>query len=243
MTDRQVVSWIEVPQAAMRGQGLRPYVPGEITSLFDWAQNPQGESSHLMLHRSQFIVDIVKVAANAVHQPSKPGDEIVWVLRGVLELTDDAGGKHGGGNVWRFTAGELVLIPLGWAGLYRMIPDGDDFLELALVPGNYFDEAAVHAPTGARPRALEVPIQPGIHELHRGRYVIQGIAEASVATRDYQAAGDEVIYVRHGRLAISAAGRSGLFEAGSIAVLPKGFSGRLESSADYRALIARWPQG
>ena len=242
MTDRQVFSWIEVPQAAMRGLGLRPYVPGEIASLFDWAENPQGQSSHLMLHRSQFIVDIVKIAANAVHQPSKPGDEIVWILRGVLEVTDDAGGKHGGGDVQRFTAGELVLIPLGWAGLYRAIPDGDDFLELALVPGNYFDEATVHSPSGARPRALEVPTQPGIHELHRGRYVIQAVAEASAVARGHQTAGDEVIYVRHGTLAISAAGRSGLIEAGSIVVLPKGFSGRLESSADYRALIARWPQ-
>jgi uncharacterized cupin superfamily protein len=235
MQDRKVVSWVEVPANAMRGQGLRPYEPGEITSLFDWAENPQGGSSHLMPHRSQFIVDIVKIEANCVHQPSKPGDEIVAVLNGVLELTDDVSRE-----VRRFPAGELVLIPLGWAGLYRVIPDGDDFLELALVPGNYFDVADTRAPTGARPRALDVPARSGTHELHRGRYAIEAVVGSTPVTFDYRAQRDEVVYVRGGRLEISVVDRSGLFEAGSVVVLPKGFSGQIAQSADYRALVARW---
>src|ERR1700761_6283428 len=113
--------WIEMPADAMRGKGLETYVAGEITSLFDWAENPQGRSWHRMPYRSQFILDIVKIEANCVHQPKKPGDEIVAVLNGVLELTDD-----GSGEVQRFAKGECVLIPQGWAGLYRVIPDGDD---------------------------------------------------------------------------------------------------------------------
>src|SRR5580700_1810712 len=108
MKPDQPVSWVEVPATALKGQGLRPYQAGEITSLFDWAENPQGASRHLMPHRSQFIVDIVQIEANAVHQPSKPGDEIVLVLNGALELTDDADKK-----VQRFTAGKMVLIPSG----------------------------------------------------------------------------------------------------------------------------------
>ena len=235
MQDRKAVSWVEVHPAAMRGRGLRPYEPGEITNLFDWAENPQGRSSHLMPHRSQFIVDIVKIEANCVHQPSKPGDEIVAVLNGVLELTDDV--SH---NVQRFPAGEFVLIPLGWAGMYRVIPDGDDFLELALVPGNYFDVADARSPTGAHPRALEIPAQEGIHALHRGRYAIEAVVGTTATTVDLRARCDEVLYVRGGRLKISAVDRSGLFGAGSVVVLPKGFSGRIEQSADYRALVARW---
>ncbi len=235
MQHRDRVRWIEVPPAAMQGQGLRPYEPGEITSLFDWAENPAGRSSHLMPHRSQFIVDIVKIESNCVHQPSKPGDEIVAVLHGTLELTDDADG-----NVQRFPAGELVLIPLGWAGMYRVIPDDDDFLELALVPGNYFEVADVRSPTGARPRALNMPEQPGTHELHCGRYTIEAVVGTTITTCDYRAQGDEVRYVRGGSLKISAIDRSGLFRAGSVVVLPKGFLGAIEQSADYRALVARW---
>jgi uncharacterized cupin superfamily protein len=236
-----MTGWIEVSPAAMRGQGLKPYEAGEITSLFDWAENPQGRSSHLMPHRAQFIVDVVRIEANVVHQPSKPGDEIVAVLNGVLELTDD-----GSDASQRFSAGELVLIPLGWAGMYRVIPDGDDFLELALVPGNYFDVAAARAPTGARPRALIIPVQPGIHELHRGRYLVQAVVGGTAGAVDcsvgYEATCDEVIYVRGGNLTVAASGRHGQFEAGSVLVLPAGFSGQMQRSTDFQGLVARWLQ-
>jgi len=88
------MSWIQVSPAALKGEGLEPYVPGEITNLFDWAENPAGSSAHLIAYRGRFLVDIVTIEANAVHQPSKPGDEIVIVLEGTLQLTDDTDGRH-----------------------------------------------------------------------------------------------------------------------------------------------------
>src|SRR3546814_8925847 len=87
-----------------------------------------------MPHRGQFIVDIVEIDANAVHQPSKPGDEVVVVLNGILRLTTDADG-----DVQDILAGEAVLIPAGWAGLYRVIGERGRFRELASVPHDYFD--------------------------------------------------------------------------------------------------------
>src|SRR3546814_11473259 len=79
-----------------------------------------------MPHRGQVIVDIVEIDANAVHQPSKPGDEVVVVLNGILRLTTDADG-----DVQDILAGEAVLIPAGWAGLYRVIGERGRFRELA----------------------------------------------------------------------------------------------------------------
>ncbi len=76
-----MVPWIEILPAALDGEGLAPYVAGEITNLFDWVENPAAGSAHLMAHRGHFLVDIVTIDANAVHQPSKPGDEIVVARR------------------------------------------------------------------------------------------------------------------------------------------------------------------
>ena len=219
----------------MKGQGLRPYQAGEITNLFDWAENPRGASQHAMPHRSQFIVDIVQIEANAVHQPSKPGDEIVLVLHGTLELTDDADKK-----VQRFSAGKMVLIPSGWAGLYRVIPDDTDFLELALVPGDYFDAKSVLPPSGQSPRPLKLPSKPGRRELHRGRYLIESVIAEAPERSSHTASGDEIVYVLGGELKLTAGERTGTFQAGSVVVLPRGFSGTIEYSAGYQSVVARW---
>jgi uncharacterized cupin superfamily protein len=192
-----------------------------------------------MPHRSQFIVDVVQIQTNAVHQPCKPGDEIVLVLNGQLELTDDADRK-----LQRFTAGDMVLIPYGWAGLYRVSGDGADFLELALVPGDYFDnkgqDRVEEPPAGRSPRLLKIPEAPGRHELHRGRYLIEAVIAAAAERAARTVSGDEVIYIREGRLELVSGGRRGAFQAGDVVVLPRGFAGETDVSADYRSVVARW---
>lgn len=95
-----------------------------IRNLFDWAEDVTAGSAHLMPHRGQFIVDVVAIESNAVHQPSKPGDELVVVLNGILTLTDDSDRKE---QIIR--AGEMVLIPAGWAGLYRVQAENGVFRE------------------------------------------------------------------------------------------------------------------
>src|SRR3546814_17171020 len=84
---------------------LNAYVEGEIANLFDWVENLEARSEHLMPHRGQFIVDIVEIDANAVHQPSKPGDEVVAVLNGILRLPTEADG-----DVQDILASEAVQI-------------------------------------------------------------------------------------------------------------------------------------
>lgn len=231
--------WIEVPRSAMTGAGLAPYREGEITNLFDWAENPAGQSMHLMPHRQQFIVDLVEIEANAVHQPSKPGDEIVTVLNGSLRLTDDSDGRE-----QTFHAGESVLIPAGWAGLYRVIPGEGPFRELAIVPGDYFDAGVAPAPSEASPRRLTLPASSGQHTLHRGRYTVLADVVDDRWEQAFTCAGDEIIRVEAGSLQLTAAsGRTAAFGPGSVVILPAGFTGSAVMTAGYRALVARWNSG
>src|SRR5579862_6433020 len=198
--------WIQVPVRALAGEGLSPYREGEIRNLFDWAENRDGGSVHLMPHRGQFIVDVVGIETNAIHQPSKPGDELVVVLEGVLTLTNDADGVE-----QAFRSGEMVLIPAGWAGIYRVQSRNGLFRELAIVPGNYFDPSAAPPPSGLSPRRLELPVASGGHELHRNRYVLQVQNVPQASNWPISASADEVIRVLAGTLTITAAGETASF--------------------------------
>src|SRR5580765_8101099 len=102
----QAVKWIQVPPLSLKGEGLSPYPEGGTATLMDWVENENAGSVHLMPYAGQFLVDVVEIEPNAVHQPSKPGDEIVVVLNGTLSLTTDASK-----NEQIFEAGEMVLIP------------------------------------------------------------------------------------------------------------------------------------
>jgi uncharacterized cupin superfamily protein len=232
----QVVRWIEAPRDALtKGDGLGPYPEGGTSALFDWAENPNAGSAHLMPHFGQFIVDIVEIDDNAVHQPSKPGDEIVVVLEGTLSLTTDCTGVE-----QIITAGEIVLIPAGWAGVYRARSGPGRFRELAIVPGDYFDPSAVPPPSGKSPRRIEPPIEPGRHELHRNRYAVEAANIERQRDWPITAACDEVIQVLAGTLTLTTAGDSASFGAGSVVILPAGFTGTAWAAAGCRTLIARW---
>jgi uncharacterized cupin superfamily protein len=228
------MSWIEIAPAALDGEGLEPYGAGATTNLFDWAENPAAGSAHLMAHRGRFLVDIVTIDANAVHQPSKPGDEIVVVLEGQLQLTDDADGRQQG-----FGPGEAVLIPAGWAGLYRVVPGDRPFRELAIVPHDYFDAASIPPPSGLSPRRLDPPRTAGQHELHRGRYLVAA-SVGGAPRRSVEATSEEIIRVLAGTLSLTAGARAAEFGPGRVVILPEGFAGEAETSRDYCALVARW---
>jgi uncharacterized cupin superfamily protein len=226
--------WIEIPPAALAGEGLAPYVAGEITNLFDWAEDPTAASAHLMAHRGRFLVDIVTIDANAVHQPCKPGDEIVVVLEGTLQLTDDADGRQ-----QSFGPGETVLIPAGWAGVYRVIPGDHAFRELAIVPHDYFDVAVAPPPSGLSPRRLEPPMAAGRRELHLGRYSVATFAGAT-APHAIEAASEMIVRVLAGTIAMTAGDRQAEFAPGNVVILPQGFAGMAATGEDYCALIAQW---
>ena len=137
------VSWVDVSPRTIKRADFRSYSVSEIGHLFDWGENPNGQSAHVMPYRGQFIVDIVEIEANAVHQPSKPGDEVVVVVNGMLILTTDENEIE-----LVFRKGEVVMIPQGWAGLYRVAPENGSFLEFTIVPGNYFDPNIKPSPNG-----------------------------------------------------------------------------------------------
>ena len=230
---------IAMPPEVLQGRGFEPYPAGEIGTLFDWAENPGAASSHVMAHAGDFLVDVVEIEDNAVHQPSKPGDEVVLVLDGTLELTDDADGNRGGGQVRRFMRGEIVLIPKGWAGIYRCIAAERPFRELAIVPHDYF-VTQQPAPTGRSPQRLLLPVSPGERHYHRGRYTVDaqgtGVAWAGASIN----AADEVIIITAGVLTLSSEAGSESFGAGSVVVLPRGLAMDGATSTDYQALALNW---
>jgi uncharacterized cupin superfamily protein len=231
----QSVSWIEVPLSVLKGEELHPYLPGEITNLFDWAENPAGASRHCMPLRGQFILDVVEIEPNAVHQPSKPGDELVVVLNGTLRLTNDSDQV-----AQEIHAGEMVLIPAGWAGVYRVSALDGAFLEVAIVPGDYFDPGVAPPPSGLTPRRIELPTSPGRHELFKNRFVLEAQNMAQSGAKTIAASTDEIIQVLDGRLTLATAHAAATFSRGQIVILPKGFVGRAEVTSDYRSLTARW---
>jgi quercetin dioxygenase-like cupin family protein len=231
-----MAKWIEVPGGVLAADVLQPYRPGEINGLFDWAENPQGGSTHIIPHRGRLIVDVVEVEANAVHQISKPGDEIVTVLSGTLELTTD--------HDRRFDVieqGETVFIPCGWAGIYRCKPgDGQHFRELAVVPGDYFDGNGP-PPREVHPRKLDLAASAdGRTTLHSDRYAIELESIAEAAGGAIRSSPEEVIQVLSGTLTLTAEGESAAIGPGGVVILPEGFAGEAAVSDGYCALITRW---
>ncbi len=227
------LKWIALSPELLAGNGLEPYPPAEIGGLFDWAENPGAGSTHAMPHAGDFLADIVRIEANAVHQPNKPDDEVVVVLHGVLELTDD-----GTGIVQAFGEGEVVLIPRGWAGLYRCVPAADDFLELAIVPHDYFAPRDPD-PTGASPRRIVMPAA-GTQAFHRGRFMVEAQGSGAAWSDRFDQAGDEVLLVKQGALTLTAGGARETFGPGAVVIIPRGLEGHGETSDDYRALAITW---
>lgn len=229
------VKWIELPPAALKGEGLGPYNMEEFVTLVDWVENKEAGAVHYAPHHGQFLVDVVEAEPNAVHNPSKTGDEFILVLKGILSLTTDATNIE-----QRFNVGDMVMIPAGWAGIFRALPEDGVYRELAIVPGNYFDRSSAPPAGKQSPRLLELPPDPGMHTVHTGAYTLEAQNSPQSEHRVKKAEADEVIQILAGTLTLKALGESASFPSGSVLILPKGFEGELQTSENYRALNARW---
>lgn len=232
---QQVVGWVDVSPRVLAPERFVPYGPGEIDGLFDWGENPNGKSAHCSPYRGQLIIDVVKFDPNAVHQPHKPGDEIVVVLNGTLHLTTDATGE-----TLVINQGERVLIPSGWAGIYRVSSNNGPFAEFTIVPGDYFDKNVAPPPNRETPRRIDPPQREGVQEIHKGRYTVHAERWGQRRFWSIQTEGDEVIQVLDGTLVLTSGEANAAFGAGDVVVLPKGFVGQATATAGYAALIARW---
>jgi uncharacterized cupin superfamily protein len=226
--------WVEVPPSWQKGEGMVPY-DGETGHMLDWVENMQGRSAHLFAHVGQFIVDVVEIEPNAVHQLGKPGDEIVVVINGVLQLITDTTKVE-----QTFHVGQMVMFRAGWAGIYRVLSDNGPFRELAIVPHNYFDSSRPLPVSAEMPQQIELPSLVGKRELFRNTYIVESEREDEPKSWSIVATSDEIVQVLAGQLTLRAGGRSGTFGTGSVVVLPKGFTGEASATAGYRAVVARW---
>jgi quercetin dioxygenase-like cupin family protein len=232
----QDIRWVEVPPGALQGQGLAPYDFNASANLVDWVESMADAASvHLTPHCSDFVIDVVEIKPNAVHTPSKPGDEFLLVINGVLRLLTDSTKVE-----QVFKAGDMLMIPAGWHGVYRMESEAGWFRELAITPGDYFVASLIPPPNDRAPYRLDLPLANGKHEIFRGRYVLETENLDRVCSWAVTSAADQIIQVLAGTLILTRGGDSASFGPGSIVVLPRGFAGTAQSSPGYRALNARW---
>jgi len=230
------VKWVEVPPGARKGSGLAPYDFNASANLVDWVESMEdAQSVHLTPYCGDFVIDVVEIKPNAVHTPSKPGDEFLLVINGVLRLLTDSTKIE-----QVFKAGDMLMIPAGWHGIYRMESDTGWFRELAITPGDYFVPALIPPPNDRSPYPLRLPLSSGKHELFKGRYVLEADNIEHADSRSVTSSSDQIIQVLAGMLSLSAGGESASFGPGSIVVLPRGFAGTAKTLPGYRALNARW---
>lgn len=235
VTDRQRVCWVDVSPRVLAPERFVPYGPGEIDGLFDWGENPDGKSAHCSPYRGQLIIDVVRFDPNAVHQPHKPGDEIVVVLNGTLHLTTDATGES-----LVIQRGERVLIPAGWAGIYRVSSENGQFTELTIVPGDYFAKNVAPPSNRETPKRIDAPQGESVRQLHQGRYSVYAERWEQRRFWAIETTGDEVMQVLAGTLVLTSGEDNATFGAGDVVVLPKGFVGQATATAGYAAITARW---
>jgi uncharacterized cupin superfamily protein len=232
----QGVKWLEVPPGALQGQGLAPYDFNASANLVDWVESmDDAQSVHLTPYCSDFVIDVVEIKPNAVHTPSKPGDEFLLVVNGVLRLLTDSTKVE---QVFR--AGDMLMIPAGWHGIYRMESEVGWFREVAITPGDYFVPSLIPPPNDRSPYPLELPVANGKHEIFKGRYVLEAENIERACSWAITSSSDQVVQVLAGTLSLTAGNESASFGPGSILVLPRGFAGTAKTLPGYRALNARW---
>ena len=230
------VKWVEVPPGALQGQGLAPYDFNASANLVDWVESmDDAQSVHLTPYCSDFVIDVVEIKPNAVHTPSKPGDEFLLVINGVLRLLTDSTKVE-----QVFKAGDMLMIPAGWHGIYRMESEVGWFRELAMTPGDYFVPSRIPPPSDRSPYLLELPQARGKHEIFKGRYVLEAENIEHAGSWAVTSSSDQVVQVLAGTLVLTTGGDSASFGSGSIVVLPRGFVGTAKTLPGYRALNARW---
>jgi quercetin dioxygenase-like cupin family protein len=133
-------------------------------------------------------------------------------------------------------AGELVFIPSGWVGLYRADPGAGRFVELAVVPHDYFDASIPRTHSEGKPVKVELPAAPVRHESAWGDYRIVTHNAEETETQDFASSRDTLLHVRQGTLTLRAEQAEESFAAGRFVVLPHGASIEIATSADYAGL-------
>ncbi len=119
------------------GLGLveeEPFVPPD--QVLEGVHKPRGE---VLFRGDELVIEVYEdePATFAITQPF-PYDEFVMVVSGKLILTDSAG------QVQEFVAGESVVVPKGFTGIWKM--EGN-YRELVAIERAAYDQAhGVEAP-------------------------------------------------------------------------------------------------
>jgi uncharacterized cupin superfamily protein len=229
-------AWLRISDALLSGIGIDdPYDMEENKELFEWADGETGpvKPMHKLFELGRLLIDVVQSNGTGVQLDNFPNDEFLTILVGGLTLTTNETKAE-----QCFYAGDSVLIPKGWSGLWRTHPGM--FREVAIVPVNFFDPAELKKPQakGVRPRKVEMASPQGTTTIHDGTYRIESRKPEAEAADDLALAADEVVYIRRGNLTLADELGAETFKPGDFILLRKGAAAKVSHSAGYEALAA-----
>jgi hypothetical protein len=124
-------NWIRVSDELLSGKGMEPYNMTHIGQFTDWSERKVLTAMHKIPFINELRVNVVESPGNAVHIPSFPSDEFLYIIVGGITLTPDNTKTE-----QTFYAGEWIMVPRGWAGTWRV--HSPVFRELGLVAASYF---------------------------------------------------------------------------------------------------------
>lgn len=233
-TPPAAITWLRVPDDLLSGKGINDSLDLG-TQVQHLGNTPATPDSRKVVFAGQLRTSVIQGAADSVHLPSFPDDEVFCIIVGRLTLTTDENKIN-----QNFYPGDCVFVPKGWVGVWRQ--HAGVYREWATVPASYsFSESIQSNPPvkGARAFALEAPHELGTHRLHSGSLIVEAVDVAQEDTRSIATQADETIVILKGNLTLKTTDKSEIFKPGDIVILPKGLKAELQISAGYRALTVR----
>jgi uncharacterized cupin superfamily protein len=227
------IAWLRVPDELLSGKGINDSF--DLGNQVQHVGTTATPDSRKVVFAGQLRTSVIQGAADAVHLPSFPDDEVFCIIVGRLTLTPDETKID-----QEFYPGDCVFVPKGWVGVWRQ--HAGVYREWATVPASYsFSESIQSNPPvkGARAFALEATHDPGTHRLHSGTLIVEATDTSRDDTRSIATQADETIVILRGNLMLKTPDKSEIFKPGDIVILPKGLKAEMQVSAGYRALTVR----
>ena len=121
---------VRLDREHLSGLDLGEYPPMPKEVMLEGSNKHRG---HVFFHGEEIVVEVweAETAKLSIEDPF-PYDEFVLVLSGKLILTDS------GGNRTEYVAGDSLVVPKGFTGIWEMI---GDYRELVVIEKNAYENS------------------------------------------------------------------------------------------------------
>ena len=121
---------VRLDRARLAGLELGDYPPMSKETVLEGSDKHRG---HVFFNGKEIVVEVweAETAKLSIDEPF-PYDEFVYILSGKLILTDAQGNKT------EYVAGDSLVVPLGFIGIWEMI---GDYRELIVIEKKAYERA------------------------------------------------------------------------------------------------------